>query len=417
MLREVLNPFSEDALGVVAKAPPLKDLPPSIYDLALRKISPKPSGDVVFPPNPGNDILSFHLLFAACATRFAPSSREAKLVIEVTKKIIRARIGRILKEAFQGEYDEAVIVRAFSQFFPVGRVEELSLPEEVLRDLRLASRSRAPEEVLRYWVPVLKLLPALEAGKTRLTDIYISNGRAFLSQRSLVSLAAAMLEASIKKHLEKISRRKEEVRELGPIADAISRAASEPEYLESYHKRVYSVLRRGKGPGASPLRPQFFPPCIRNTLQGVSSGSRNYAITVLLTSFISYARIAPTGSARDAKVSDYLKDGRVIEDEVLPLIFEAAERCSPPLFADQPLERMNIYYHLGLGMTEEVNLDHAGRSSWYFPPNCDKVRREAPSLCTPDRDCGEVKNPLSYYAKKLLAGKKKEKADKSKPGE
>lgn len=410
MLREILNPFSEDALGIVAKAPPLKDLPPSVYELALKKISPQPTGDVIFPQNPRDDVLSFHLLFAACATRFPPASREAKLVIEVTKKIIRARIGRLLKEAYQtGRYDEATVVGAFSQFFPVGMVDELGLSENAKKDLRLASLSMKPEEALQYWVPVLKLMPALEAGKTKLTDLYITNGRAFLSPRSLVALSTALLEASIKKHLEKISRKIEEIEELGPIADAISVAISEPEYLERYYKKVYSVLSKGKGGGTSPLRPQFFPPCIQNTLHGVSSGSRNYAITVLLTSFISYARIAPIGSAKDAKISDYLKDTKIVEEEVLPLIFEAAENCSPPLFADQPLEKMNIYYHLGLGMTDEVNLDHAGRSSWYFPPNCDKVRREAPSLCQPDKECGDVKNPLSYYARKLLANKKKSK--------
>jgi hypothetical protein len=402
MLREILNPFSEDALKIVAEAPPLRDLPPAVYDLAIKKLSPRPGRDIIFPVHPREDVLSFHLLFAACATRFPPSSREARLVVEITKKILRGRMGEVLSQAHQsGGYDEALVARAFSQFFPVGMTAELELDVSVKRDLRFASRSPSPEDALRFWVPVPKLLPALEAGKTRLTDIYISGGRAFLSLRGLVSMATAMLVSSLQRHLRKISGRVETA-ELSPIAEAISRAAADPEYLRTYQKRVYTVVS-GRGGGASPLRPEFFPPCIQQTLQGVSSGSRNYAITVLLTSFISYARIAPTGSARDAKVSDFLKDAGVLEEEVLPLIFEAAERCSPPLFADQPLERMNIYYHLGLGMTEEVNLEHAGRSSWYFPPNCDKVRREAPSLCTPNHDCREVKNPLSYYARKLLA--------------
>jgi DNA primase large subunit len=413
MLGEVLNPFSKDALRVVAEAPPLPELPSSVYELALKKISFHPSGESMSPGDPKKDILSFHLLFAACATRFAPASQEAKLVIEVTKKIIRGRIGGILKEAHRaGGYDEDTISRAFYQFFPVNRVEELRAGKMLMRDLRLASRSIDPEDALRYWVPVRSILPIIEGCKTKLTDLYISEGRAFLSLRNLVVMATAVLDVSLKKHMEKVFQRREKIKELEPIAEAVERAASEPEYLDSYHRRIYSFLRTGKG-GGSPLKPQFFPPCIQHTLRGVSSGSRNYAITVLLTSFISYARIAPTGSAKDAKLSDYLKDEKVLAEEVLPIIFEAAESCSPPLFADQPLERMNIYYHLGLGMTEEVSLDHAGRSSWYFPPNCDKIRREAPSVCRPDKECKGIKNPLSYYARKVFTRKKNAKKSRA----
>jgi len=90
----------------------------------------------------------------------------------------------------------------------------------------------------------------------------------------------------------------------------------------------------------------------------------------------------------------------VVTQEILPVIYQAAERCSPPLFQDQPSERLNINYHLGFGLTAEPRLEDSGRSPWYFVPNCEKVRREAPSLCRADEDCRGIKNPLSYYFRK-----------------
>jgi DNA primase large subunit len=338
-----------------------------------------------------------------------PYSAEARLVTEITKKIITGRIGLLISRYahYRKTYDEGVVTAIFSQFFDVSRVDELKLDGELRKDLQLASASRNPEDALRYRIPVAQVFPALETGKTKLTDLYIAQGYAFLSLSSLVAMAEAVLEVSIRKYMGKISKKGGEVRELKPLVEAISKAAAEPEYLSNYQRRFYQAVSPGAGAkrSGSALKPEFFPPCVKHVLQGVSSGSRNYAVTVLLTSFVSYARIAPVGSRKDARISDYIKDARVLEEEVLPLIFEAAQRCSPPLFADQPMEKMNIYYHLGLGMSGEANLDYAGRSNWYFPPNCDKIRREAPSLCHPDKHCGEIKNPLSYYTKKLFTKK------------
>jgi DNA primase large subunit len=221
----------------------------------------------------------------------------------------------------------------------------------------------------------------------------------------------------LKNHLEKIpeSKNQPKIPELKSLGDAISAVASNPdEYLGNLQKKIYFAVKPGAFigkivKGGVSLKPELFPPCIALTIQGVSSGSRNYAITVLLTSFISYARVAPVGSKKDAKISDYISDVRVVEEEVLPVIYEAAERCSPSLFADQPLEKMNILYHIGFGLGGEARLEHAGMSNWYFPPNCDKIRREAPALCMPDAHCKEIKNPLSYYTKKIFSKREKNK--------
>ena len=57
---------------------------------------------------------------------------------------------------------------------------------------------------------------------------------------------------------------------------------------------------------AGKLNPDAFPPCIKSTVEGVSSGGRNDAIVLLLTSFASYARLYPRIFASDetVKVSD-----------------------------------------------------------------------------------------------------------------
>lgn len=414
MLKEVLNPFSEEALRIVEKAPSLVELSKSVFNLAMEKITSEHPGDLVEARDYGEDILSFHLLFAACALRYGSYSPETRLVTEITKKIISSRIGFLISSHahYKKTYDEGVITAIFSQFFDVSRVRDLQLKRSSLADdLRLAAASMNPEDSLQYCVPVSQILPALGAGKIKLTDLYIAKGYAFLSLSALIAMTEATLEVSIKKHIERIAEKRDavDIGELKPLVDAISRAASNPEeYLRKYQKRVYFAVSPRASMGRKSrvaLKPEFFPPCIRLVLQGVSSGSRNYAITVLLTSFVSYARLAPTGSKRDAKLSDYTSDAKILEEGVLPIIFEAAEHCSPPLFADQPLEKMNIYYHLGLGMTSEARLEHAGKSNWYFPPNCDKIRREAPSLCRPDEPCREIKNPLGYYTKKLFAKK------------
>jgi len=137
-------------------------------------------------------------------------------------------------------------------------------------------------------------------------------------------------------------------------------------------------------------------------MDGVGSGVRNYAIIVLLTSFLSYARVSPSGRVAN-RIADFIKDISVVRDEIAAPIFEAAERCKPPFFKDQPQEKANVYYHLGFGMTTEPRLDGSGKSKWYRCPNCSKIQMSAPPLCDPDEFCRDrkIKNPLTYYFRKL----------------
>ncbi|MDI6884470.1 MAG: DNA primase, partial [Hadesarchaea archaeon] len=93
-------------------------------------------------------------------------------------------------------------------------------------------------------------------------------------------------------------------------------------------------------------------------------------------------------------------DISIVRDEIAPPIFEAAERCNPPFFKDQPQEKASIFYHMGFGMTTDPTLVDSGRSKWYRMPNCSKIQISASTLCNPDEFCRNIKNPLTYYFRK-----------------
>jgi len=162
---------------------------------------------------------------------------------------------------------------------------------------------------------------------------------------------------------------------------------------------------------AGKLNPEAFPPCIKSTVEGVSSGGRNDAIVLLLTSFASYARLYPRifASEESVKVSDMDPDLTITENEILPLIFDAADNCTPPLFEDQPQEKINIISKLGFGMHESVDINHEGETKWYTPMSCEKIKIHLPNLCHPDKSCKGINNPLSCY------GRKKFQLDKEAP--
>ena len=103
---------------------------------------------------------------------------------------------------------------------------------------------------------------------------------------------------------------------------------------------------------ASALNPKAFPPCVKKVMEGMKSGGRNDAIIMFLTPFISYARLYPSVFSENItkQISDIDPTLSIIQNEVLPLIFGAAERCTPPLFEDQPQDKVNLNAKLGFGM-------------------------------------------------------------------
>jgi DNA primase large subunit len=172
--------------------------------------------------------------------------------------------------------------------------------------------------------------------------------------------------------------------------------------------RFYGSGTGGGNVKASPLNVYLFPPCIKKALDGIKSGGRNEVIVLFLTPFLSYARLYPSVFRRDTtvKVSDVDPDLKITENEILPMIYDAADRCSPPLFDDQPQEKVNINSKLGFGMHSDLSLQHEGETTWYTPMSCEKVKLNMPALCKPDKTCKSIGNPLSYYT--LKSWQKKE---------
>lgn len=391
--REILNEFENinDFLSII---PNYLDMEIALERVRWLKTARIP--DYILQLNDWKDLMSFYALLGSLA--FSPYGFEMELVKDANLKLYKEKIKRKGVDALFEELS-----------LPLERVKEKEIPS---RDLNIIEKKLhdeiAPEErdkiSLKYRIHLKYLLSLI--GKD-LKEFYIRNGYAYLNEFQVIEL----WERTFEKNLERA------VNLLYELRDEL------PQYYLQLYERLGELAReqfkervaKMGTVSAQPLRFDLFPPCIKIALGGVPSGLRNYAITVLLTSFISYARICPNPSKRNVRVKDCIKDLSIIEKEILPIIIDAGNRCNPPLFEDQPNEVKNVWYHLGFGYTSYPTLEESGNSTWYFPPNCDKIRANAPQLCKPDKDCRYIRNPLTYYLRKLYleSRKRSEESEKS----
>lgn len=340
------------------------------------------------------DVVTFHILCQAIAIQFNTGSRETRLFIESQGSLILERLSKIP---------------------PMARADII---DEVLDEVKIDGSIN--------WK---SLKEVVASKKLKLTDLLIDNGDIILQQddflnrfgdeftdRSPERMYNILVGDSVKEQIlsrlimqkteEYINRIKEMSKriEIHPAIIKISENLKEfiPEEISKYNQYyagsggIYGSVEAGK------LNPDAFPPCIKTTVEGVSSGGRNDAIVLLLTSFASYARLYPRIFASDetVKVSDMDPDLTITENEILPLIFDAADNCTPPLFDDQPQEKINIISKLGFGMHEKVDINHEGETKWYTPMSCEKIKIHLPNLCHPDKSCKGINNPLSCYGRK-----------------
>ena len=403
----MLDPFGLKAKGIVKDEfggiTELLTIIPSYVglDAALKRVrwikSGKPPENLI-ELDDVRDILTFYALLGALA--FSPYGLEMELVKEASIGLYSARIER------------------------TGSLEGTSVPIETVGGGDVPARDRAILErthhtelsseereklKLEYRIHLSKFLKLWEGS---LKEVYVRRGYVYLTRRQSMELWKRSFERNFERAVNLLYEVRDELP--GYYLQLYERLG---EIARGHFKERLERLGRAE---AQPLRFDLFPPCVKMALGGVPSGLRNYAITVLLTSFLSYARLCPNPPRRDVRVRDCVKDLGVIEKEILPVIIEAGNRCSPPLFEDQPHEIKNIWYHLGFGLTDKPSLEDSGNSPWYFPPNCSKIRANAPELCKPDRDCRNIKNPLTYYLRKLYFENKKSKPSensKENPGE
>jgi DNA primase large subunit len=340
------------------------------------------------------DVVTFHILCKAIAIQFNTGSRETRLFIESQGSLILERLAKIP---------------------PMSRAEII---DEVLDEVKVDGSIN--------WK---SLSEVVATKKLKLTDLLIDEGNIVLQQDDFLerfgdeftdrspdrmynilvgdSVKEQILSRLIMQKTEEYITRIKEMSARIEIHPAILKIAEElkefiPEEISKYNQYyagsggIYGTVQAGK------LNPDAFPPCIKSTVEGVSSGGRNDAIVLLLTSFASYARLYPRIFASDetVKMSDMDPDLTITENEILPLIFDAADNCSPPLFDDQPQEKINIISKLGFGMHESVDINHEGETKWYTPMSCEKIKIHLPNLCHPDKSCKGINNPLSCYGRK-----------------
>ncbi len=340
------------------------------------------------------DVVTFHILCQAIAIQFNTGSRETRLFVESQGTLILERLAKIP---------------------PMSRAEII---DEVLEEVKTDGAIN--------WK---SLRDVVATKKLKLTDLLIDNGEIILQQddfldrfadkftdRSPDRMYGILIGDSVKEQIlsrlimqktEEYIARIKEMSARVEIHPAIMKIAEElkdfiPEEIGKYNQYyagsggIYGSVQAGK------LNPEAFPPCIKTTVEGVSSGGRNDAIVLLLTSFASYARLYPRIFASDesVKVSDMDPDLSITENEILPLIFDAADNCTPPLFEDQPQEKINIISKLGFGMHDKVDINHEGETKWYTPMSCEKIKIHLPHLCHPDKSCKGINNPLSCYGRK-----------------
>ncbi|NJE26173.1 DNA primase large subunit PriL [Thermococcus sp. MV5] len=392
----MLDPFGKRAQEILKEFGSINDLLEVIpnyigIDIVLERVKWLKSEKIpqhVLRLDEWKDLISFYALLGALA--FSPYGLEMELVKEANLRIYLAKIEK--SRNFEG------------LALPMEKVQTDELPRKDRTILEKSLHEELPSEEKEKYLLQYKiaLKDFLMLNEDSLKGFYIRQGYVYLNRSQLIEL----WKKSFERNMERAVNILYEIREELPQY-----------YMELYlglseiaRERFKERLERLGSATAQPLRFELFPPCIKVVLNGVPSGLRNYGITVLLTSFLSYARICPNPSKRDVKVKDCIKDLKVIKEEILPVIVQAGNRCSPPLFQDQPNEIKNIWYHLGFGYTLEPNLEDSGSSTWYFPPNCEKIRASAPQLCKPDRDCRYIRNPLTYYLRKLYLESKKEKS-------
>ena len=304
------------------------------------------------------DTIAFHILAQAIANKFRPGSREVKLFVESQGLMIEDRLIKLplseRKEIVEEILSDLLIQDGIEWSFLKDLVatKKLSLTDLVLQNGEIVLDRE--EFVFSFGDEFSDRSP------DRIYDILIGDN---LRELILTKLLMQNTENYIKSIQDQLAivEMHPAIVELGEMLDeTISESLAK--YSTYYASGgAYGNMEIGK------LIREAFPPCIENTVNGVSSGGRNDAIVLLLTSFVSYARLYPGifGSDRTVKVSDIDTNLNITLNEILPLIFEAADNCTPPLFEDQPQEKINIISKLGFGMHEEVSLENEGETKWY----------------------------------------------------
>ncbi|KYC45986.1 MAG: DNA primase large subunit PriL [Candidatus Methanofastidiosum methylothiophilum] len=411
----LLNPFREEAKEYLGIS--FDEVSQDLLDFGINKIKTELDNTkdrkYLFPTGPDEktDIISFYLFCQALSKR--PFSSESRLFASTYAKVYRQRLSELLIQERGNKEKKEEIIATIKDIIDVilfkfpditeilrHRAEssknrdkknsnviteepyvtiknlDIKITDEVIRDLeklkliKISGQSRdsylLPEYLIK-WTDAETLV--------NLTESYILNGYIVVNDSILLKTFVKKMEQKILNYIKSIAEKTKDVKL--PIYDEIFREISK---ISGFLSEIEVQSEE--------LNPEVYPPCVIKALSGVGAGDRNYAITLFLSSFLSYSRIIPSTKifSKDEKPSLNETQINILINEVIPLILSAANKCNPPFLEDQPQEELNIYYHLGFGLAYPT-LDNFGRSKWYIPPGCAKVKENAPTLCEPDSFC------------------------------
>ncbi len=338
------------------------------------------------------DVISFYTAAQAIAIKFNPNSRESRLLIESQGKLIEERFEKLATLE-----RKELVNTLINQMITQDNIKWTSLGE-----LLGTKKIRLTDMILDQGEVVLEKDDFL----ARFEDKIVGRGPEkmydlLIGEKIKEMIISRMVMQKTENYLKKVHEMASKI-EAHPSLDEIGEQISEKIKSMSYFSGPGGSGGFGGDIKATKLQPEAFPPCIVKTIEGVGSGNRNDAIVLLLTSFLSYGRLYPTVFRNEAttKISDIDPDLQITINEIIPLIFEAADNCNPPLFEDDPQEKLNVIAKLGFGVHKDPELKHEGESKWYTPMSCDKIKIHLSSLCKPDATCKKIGNPLSYYNRK-----------------
>ena len=339
------------------------------------------------------DVISFHLISQSLATNFNINSREVRLFVESQGKIIEERLLKLM------EQDRKEIVNKILS----GLILQDNISWTYLKELVASKKISLTDLVLDNGNIILDKEDFIEHFGDKFKDRSPDRMYEIIIGENIKELILTkMIMQNTEDYLEKIKEMSATIEIHPNISKLGEKIATVIGELSTKYSGFYGTGGPGGDMKIGKLLREAFPPCIANTVEGVSSGGRNDAIVLLLTSFVSYARLYPgifRNEGVDIKVSDIDPNLTITLNEILPLIYEAADNCSPPLFDDQPQEKINITSKLGFGMHNDPTLEHEGETTWYTPMSCEKIKMHLPQLCKPDKICAKIGNPLSYYSR------------------
>ncbi len=370
----LVNPFSEDVRAYLSID--LNNIEGEIIRMAIARAK-KENQDNYLDADERSDAISLFLLFQSFAK--TPHAPEVTAFLGAYEQLIRERLVRHFSDE---------LLMHMETLFPITHLRSIGSGE-----IPLAPMVEIPEINKRVPREDLYRLRTQRKGDisfairwedgydaTDVTREYLVGSYMLLTKWELFDLYAKTLRDRCFTYIKALT----------PKMEGVSHPVYEK--IVTMVKSLVKVANPIENVSGN-LETDAFPPCINIALTGVPAGQRNYGITILLTSFLSYARLLPSTKIfdRDASFSLVQDDVQTLLSDVVPEIINAGDRCDPPFFTEQPLERLNIFYHMGFGMTDNPTPSDYGKSKWYLPPSCTKIAENAPQLCQPDDFCKRVK--------------------------